>query len=136
MLHFIGCNGNGCTTSSFFCVEDPNNETLTFGTSVLSAMRALVDPGNLNGDDMTGGSPNCCSAANPDRICNAPDKPADATALCEALGYAAGTVIAVIANFCPEAEDFSVSNNGLEWSSDFVTTNGFGQEFTCTGFIN
>ena len=133
-LHFIGCSV-GCSTSSFFCVDNPSTKTLTFGTTDTSALRALVDPGNLNGDDMSGGAAICCSGTNNDAVCNSPDKPADATALCRALGYVSGSVVSVNSNLCPEAEDFSTANDGSNWSSDFVNSNGYGQSFTCTGFI-
>ena len=131
-LHFIGTIES--QTGLFFCQDNPVLETLNFGTS--GTLRALVDPGNANGNNMSGGpSVVCCSAANPDAVCNAPDKPADATGLCKALGYASGSVISALANFCPEAEDFSVANDGSDWSSDFAGSPGYGREYTCTGFL-
>lgn len=137
-LHFIGCvdGASSCAPANFFCTFDPSAETLSFGTNAAStlndAMRALVDPGNGNGNDMTGGPFACSSPANPDSVSNAPDKPEDATALCRALGYAAGTVVPVNANTCPEAQ--SAGGTGLDWTSDFVASVGYGREFTCTGF--
>ncbi len=132
-LHYIGCNGDGCPASSFFCTDDVSGQTLRFGTTSNSALRALIDPGNVNGDAIKNTRVGCCSASIPDDVCNAPDKPADATALCKALGYGAGTVIAVGSNSCPEAE---AQTSELDWGSDFVGSPGFGKEFTCSGFIS
>merc|ERR1740139_673782 len=52
---------------------------------------------------------------------------ADATRLCQDLGYLEGSVVAVKSNSCPE-----VSHNGFGWFSDFASSKGFGKTFTCT----
>ena len=131
-LHFIGCNGDGCGADTFFCEFDTATLTLTFGTTSSGALRALVDPGNAAGDDISGDPGfGCASTSSPYKLHNAPDKPEDASALCRALGYADGTVEAVNSNSCPEPT--SLDADGKDWTSDYVTSFGFGRVFTCSG---
>ena len=80
---------------------------------------------------MTGGTLACASETNPDGVHNAPDKPADARALCRALGYTDGTVQADPLNSCPEPSALDL--DGLSWTSDFVRSFGYGQSYTCIG---
>jgi len=126
-LHYIGCPGDGCAPSSFFCTDTAT--TLSFGTTSTSAMRSAVDVGNVRGDDWPAPSDftGCCSANL--GLCNSPDQPLDATALCIALGYSSGTVVAISSNSCPESH--STDATGLNWSSDFASSFGFGQSYSC-----
>ncbi len=132
-LHFIGCFagiGSQCLPEEFFCSFDRGALTLTFGAPS-GSVRALLDPGDAAGASMTGGVFDCASGSNPDALHNAPDKQADANALCRALGYAGGTVDAVNTNNCPEPT--AVDPDGGNWTSDFVRSDGYGQSFTCSG---
>ena len=116
-----------------------------FGTTdaSTSALRAAVDPGNAEGDTMPDEdlSPNgCCSTEFPlFGPCNAPDAfnngvPIDAAdALCNALGYESGSLTEVDSNTCPEAN--AITADGSDWTSDFVNSTGYGQTYTCVGFI-
>lgn len=130
-LHFIGCNGNGCPADSFFCTVDRANLVLTFGTTSSVALRALVDPDDAAGDDMSGNLAGCATASVPTSISNAPDKPEDANALCRALGFASGTVERVNANVCPEPT--ALDPEGQTWTNDYIASAGYGRVFTCSG---
>ena len=136
-LHFIGClSANGCAENTFYCDHDPNAETLQFGTTANSVMRAAVDTGNARGDDIP--SPmdhvGCCSA--PMGSCNAPDSTNNGVqvdmvaALCFALGYNSGTVVREVnSNGCPEVHVNDAS--GQDWDSDFANSTGYGAEYLC-----
>ena len=141
-LHWIGCPTDGCSPETFFCNFNPATQTLSFGTTEESALRAAVDPGNAEGDVMPDDNlaeEGCCNAQVPlFGVCNAPDAnnngvPIDAaTALCFALGYETGSLTWVDDNTCPEAN--AVTADGSDWTSDFVRSSGFGKTYTCTGF--
>lgn len=144
-LHWIGCPSNGCEPDDFFCDFDPNTQTLSFGTT-RSTLRAAVDPGNAEGDTMPDENSSlgtdcdgcCCDQFPLFGVCNAPDAfnngvPIDAAdALCNALGYASGSLTEVDSNTCPEAN--AIAADGSDWTSDFVDSSGYGQTYTCVGF--
>ena len=136
-LHYIGCPGDGCSPADFYCTDNPSAQTLAFGNGGSSTLRAAVDPGNALGNTMPTSYSGCCTG--PLGLCNAPNTtnngfPVDmAKALCNALGYANGTVVRERAsNSCPEADVRSA--DGLVWSSDFVNSSGSGEEYLCTGY--
>lgn len=129
-LHFIGVIDTD-PSAAFFCQFNPAQQTLTFGASG-GILRSLLDVGDSNGADMSGGITSCASAANPDAIHNAPDKQLDAQALCSALGYSFGSVEAVASNTCPEPN--ALDSGGSAWESDFVNSQGYGKIFSCAGF--
>jgi hypothetical protein len=136
-LHYIGCNGDGCTPASFTCSDNSNAETLEFGSS--GTVRALVDPGNALGDQMATNYSGCCGSNDKDGLCNAPDSNNNgvnvnsAQALCNALGYVTGQLVASVnSNTCPEVHVLTA--DGLNWSSDYVSSNGYGRQWKCTGF--
>ena len=133
-LHWIGCPGNGCPANTFYCDYDANAHTLQFGTTSNSAMRSVVDPGNMQGDMMPQNNAGCCQAAL--QLCNAPDSNNNnvnvdmVAALCASLGYGQGTIIReVFNNVC--AEPHALAPNGLDWSSDWVNSSGHGAEYLC-----
>ena len=134
-LHYIGCNGDGCGQSSFSCVDDPVAETLEFGTS--QTLRAVVDPNDANGDIMPTSYAGCCNG--PMGLCNAFDNSNNgigingAEALCFALGYASGSIVSYVSsNTCPEVHANSI--DGLDWGSDFINSDGYGNKYRCEGF--
>ena len=134
-LHYIGCNGDGCSQSSFFCNDDPVAETLEFGSS--GTLRAVVDPNNSNGDAMPTSYSSCCSG--PMGLCNSFDNTNNgiginaAEALCFALGYSSGTILSYVSsNSCPEVHANSL--DGLDWGSDFVSSSGYGNKYRCEGY--
>jgi len=139
-LHFVGCPGNGCNPSTFYCTHDAINETLEFGTtSSTSVLRALVDPGNVLGDTNPTSFSGCCDALEPSGLCNAFDSNGNGTginsieALCDALGYQSGTFVRqIFNNSCPEVH--ATATNGLVWNSDYVNGFGGGQAYQCAGF--
>lgn len=133
-LHWIGCPGNGCAASSFYCTDDATS--LRFGTTTTDALRALVDPGDTLGDTIPASFTTCCTASKPNDICNAPDSASNAagfdpvTAMCRALGYSTGTIVReVTSNFCPKPH--ALAADGSSWTSNFVERDGFGAEFRC-----
>ena len=75
-LQWIGCVGNGCATSSFYCT-DHSSESITFGATS-GSLRSLVGPG-----DFPTSFYSCASSSNPRDIMNAPDKTEDAIHLCQ-----------------------------------------------------
>jgi len=81
----------------------------------------------------------CCEQIPLFGLCNAPDAnnngvPIDAAeALCSALGYESGSLTWVDENTCPEAN--AITADGSDWTSDFVDSSGYGQTYTCVGFI-
>ena len=136
-LHYIGCNGDGCSPTDFYCNYDAVAQKLSFGSKI-GTVRAAVDPNNALGDTMPNSYAGCCSG--PLGLCNAPDSNNNgvainpAAALCNALGYKMGTIVRqdVNSNSCPEVH---VTNaNGLVWTSDFVNSLGYGAEYECNGF--
>ena len=137
-LHWMGCNGNGCSVSSFYCNSDVSAETLEFGSS--DTLRMVVDPGDVLGDTLSPStSGGCCSSSNPNGICNGfnldnndfAGNPAED--LCWALGYSSGQILAESAtNTCPEGH--SESSDGTVWSSDFDATAGHGRAYQCSGY--
>ncbi len=138
-LHFIGClDGlSSCAASTFYCIDDPQNGTITFGTTAPAGpsdtMRALIDPGNANRSrNTTPTTVACCSASVPNNLCNSPITASSANALCVALGYSSGVVTEVVnENTCPKADDFSAGGDGRDWSSAFVGFPGYGRSYTC-----
>lgn len=134
-LHFIGCNGNGCDASTFYCTDNSSSETLEFGSP--QTLRASVDPGDANGDVMSNGQGGCCNG--PLGLCNSFDGSNNgvgvngAEALCHALGYASGVILSESSgNSCPEVH--ALTPDGLEWSSDFSSSQGHGNKYLCTGY--
>jgi hypothetical protein len=135
---WLGCAFSSCTTSTWYCNYDPVNQILQFG-SASGTVRALIDPNNtLNGQFPTTYN-SCCTSSIPTDVCNAPDNvdgPAavnSADALCEALGYQTGQLVSAgTGNTCPEV--FASDTTGLNWSSDFVSSNGYGQQWQCSTF--
>jgi len=118
-LQFIGCVGNGCSASTFYCKDGPDG--ITFGTTQRSAMRACAGVSRLEDCKYNG----CCKKAG--GLCNSPDKTVDATKLCQQLGYGTGTVEMIPDNSCPEAGWM-----GGQWSSDYVNSRGYGKTYTCS----
>jgi hypothetical protein len=136
-LHYLGCNGNGCSAASFFCNDDPNAQTLEFGST--GTVRAVVDPDNKEGDKMPTNYSGCCSANAPLGVCNGPDASNNkinidnAKALCNALGYQNGVLAASgPSNSCPEAH--ALTADGTKWSSDYVNSDGYGRHWKCSVF--
>ncbi|MSP26052.1 MAG: hypothetical protein EXR75_13010 [Myxococcales bacterium] len=136
-LHYIGCNGDGCAPASFFCNYDAVNKTLEFGSPGI--VRAMVDPGNVYGEQMATSYSGCCQANQVLGLCNAPDannngiNVNNALALCNALGYQTGILVASGPdNTCPEAH--AVDATGKNWSSDYVNSDGYGRHWKCSGF--
>jgi cysteine-rich repeat protein len=137
-LHWIGCPNNGCSTNEFYCNYNAMNGTLQFGTTSAGAMRAVVDPNNASGDNMPNSYSGCCSNASQTSICNAPDSLNNGNgnvvmvdALCASLGYSNGQIIREVNNnSCPEPT--ALSADGLSWTSDWVSSQGFGAEYLCS----
>ena len=97
-------------------------------------MRSVVDPGDAQGDLMPMQNAGCCQQAL--QLCNAPDSNNNGVnvnmvgALCAALGYGQGTIVREVnSNVC--AEPHAVAANGLDWSSDWVNSAGYGAEYLC-----
>ena len=140
-LHYIGCPTDGCDPNEFYCNYDANSQMLEFGTNSNSAMRAMVDPDNANGDTMPNSYGGCCNG--PLGLCNSPDAnnngvsipggSTNADALCDALGYQSGQLLASINNnSCPEPHVLDAA--GLQWSSDFNNSSGWGKAYRCMSF--
>ncbi len=71
-----------------------------------------------------------------DQICNSPDSNNNGVnvvmvdALCASLGYSSGTIVRELnSNGCAEAH--ALSQDGLNWSSDYQGSSGFGAEYLC-----
>lgn len=106
-----------------------------------ATLRMIVDPNDALGDTMSpstyGG---CCSTTYPNGICNAFDSNNNGLAgnpaedLCWALGDSTGIIVSetLSSNFCPEGH--SESSDGTVWSTDYVTSNGYGNVYRCTGY--
>ena len=134
-LHYIGCPTDGCNPDHFYCTDGAGS--LQFGTTSGSTLRSAVDPGDGRGDDMptAGDWAGCCDV--PLGLCNAPNSVNNGvgvdmvTALCNALGYANGTILREVlnSNFCPESH--AVTADGQDWDSDFVDSQGWGAEYLC-----
>ena len=146
-LHYIGCNGDGCTPQSFYCTYDANTQTLQFG-SAATVVRAAADPNNSLSDTMPNDAMwfnGCCTK--PLGLCNAPgagnnngvmitqngQPVTNAQALCWALGYKNGTELSNTGNGCPQVH--ALDGDGAFWSSNFVNNNNVsGKEWRCTTF--
>jgi hypothetical protein len=139
-LHFVGCvdTESGC---KFYCTYNQTAQTLAFGSNATGdALRAQVDPGNAAGDSLTGGSYACSTASTPNSVSNAPNSTNNgvaqdpAKALCRALGYSTGSIVRQVNdNTCPEVH--TLDSTGNNWTSDFVSSPGYGAEYLCTGFL-
>jgi hypothetical protein len=121
--------------NTFYCDYDPNAGTLQFGTNAGGSMRSLVDPGDANGDMMPNSYGGCCNG--PMGLCNAPDSNNNGVnvvmveALCASLGYGNGEIVREEnGNSCPEAH--AETQDGLQWDSDFVSSQGAGLEYLCS----
>jgi cysteine-rich repeat protein len=137
-LHYIGCNGDGCSPQDFYCDFDINAETLAFGASGGGLPRAMVDPDDENGDMMAVNYSGCCNQ--PLGLCNSFESTNNGVnvdnilALCNALGYEDGSIVREgQGNSCPEVH--ALTGDGTSWSSDFVNSLGFGAEYECHGFL-
>jgi len=135
-LHYLGCNGDGCNTGCIYCSYDANSQTLSFGCNS-GTLRSVVDPNNQNGDAMPTSYSGCCKG--PMGLCNGPDANNNgvaidnAKALCSALGYKNGQHVRwQESNTCPEPH--VLDTEGQNWTSDWVTSHGYGAEWKCTGF--
>ena len=133
-LHFIGCVGVACPVETFYCDYDDQAQTLQFGTTSTSILRAAVDPDDDLGDQMPSSYDGCCTGAN--GLCDAPDSNNNGDsvimiqALCHALGYNGGQVLREVSSgTCPEAH--VTSADGLSWESDWIDSSGFGAEYLC-----
>jgi hypothetical protein len=137
-LHYLGCPGDGCDPVDWYTTYDSTSETLTFGANG-NTVRAVIDPNDMHNDSIPDSYSGCCSG--PLGLCNAPDTnnnsvaidSSNADALCKALGYKDGTLNSwTSSNSCPEAH----SNNelGTQWDSDWTNSNGYGSDWTCSGF--
>jgi hypothetical protein len=135
-LHYLGCPSDGCQPGNFYCNYNAAAQTLEFG-STSGEIRAATDPGNALGDTMPNSYGGCCTG--PLGLCNGPDAnnngiPVDnGKALCAALGYANGQLVEWhTGNVCPEVH--AITPDGLQWGSDWVGSDGYGQRWKCTGF--
>jgi len=123
-LRWIGMYGGyDGKAARFFCKQ--YRDGITFG-AYKGTMRAMLGvKGRKEPKKVTG----CCSARNPDQVCNAPDRHYDVHKLCKAMGYTRGRLLRRSnKNTCPEAK----FHKG-KWTSDFVNTPGYGQVFECKG---
>ncbi len=134
-LEWIGCiTANSCEPDTFYC--NHTTTSMRFGTTdtaTANSLRVLLDPGNALGENADPSTTGCSTASIPNRLSNAPNTAADAELLCQALGYAFGTLVRVddTTNTCPEAS--AVDGNPLNWSSDFLASPaGGGLEFECS----
>ena len=125
-LQFIGCidDGSSCALNDFSCSD--TGGSITFGSTggdngydTLRSCHGVSSISECNTYD-------CCSHGG--ALCNAPDKADDATALCQQLGYQSGSVTTGSENYCPESRW-----DGTTWTSDYVTSNGYGKMYTCDG---
>lgn len=135
-LLYIGCPGDGCSPSEFYCREDSRAETLEFGASG-GTLRAAVDPKREHVGKWPETYSGCCRE--PMGLCNSFDSanngvrvsPADA--LCWALGFDKGEIVREsTGNSCPEIH--VNDDDGQEWTSDWVTSDGYGSDYRCTGY--
>lgn len=130
-LKWIGCVGdgtNGCAKETFYCNDISGGNGIEFGTtSTDGALRAL-----LGSVFVTSSNVACASHDSPYEISNAPDQASSVTALCVQLGWTTGTLVnSGTANSCPEVF-FDSSAGAQMWSSDFLLSNGYGKQFSCT----
>ena len=91
-LKWLGCNGVGCSTSSFFCTSTLSG-SISFGTTNSLPLRAVL--GKTIPTFFTG----CASSSGDNGILNAPVDSNDARILCEQLGYTSGSVGSSNANW-------------------------------------
>ena len=128
-LQFIGCidgyYGASCATSDFSCTDTDTG--IAFGSTYpypdsYSTMRSCHGVSSIS-ECVT--YTYCYEAGG---LCNAPYTQTDATALCGQLGYQSGSVAAVTDNYCPETHW-----DGTTWTSDYVTSEGYGNYYTCWG---
>merc|ERR550517_232102 len=123
---WIGCNDNGCSTSEFYCTD--SSTQLTFGTTRTDAggaMRSVI------GTFWPTSYSACCSSSlTSNCVTNSPDDSYSALALCNELGWSNGSVEAISLNYCPE-----IHWTGSDWSSDWVHSDGFGRNYTCSNPI-
>ncbi len=144
-LDWIGCPSQGCEPNEFYCTFDERTETLEFGSVGESVMRAVYDRNDEYGDALPTAADlgNCGNEIFPHAMYNAPDGNNNevaldgggemVTALCAALGYSSGTIVREVDfNHCPEVHALGV--DGQAWSSDVVSSSGFGAEYRCVGF--
>lgn len=138
-LDWIGCPGDGCAPSSFFCTDEPTG--MRFGTTASGGegvLRALLDPGNAAGDTYPTSHFGCCTNALPRSVCNAPMTNNNGVgglnagdALCKAMGFSSGTVVSEVAsNVCPKPH--ATAADGSNWTSTFAPLGGYGREYLCT----
>jgi len=94
-LKWIGCVGNGCRGSHFYCKNTAT--TLEFGVKTNNVMRSLI------GDDVPTRYSSCASSNRPMDIGNAPLRDDAADALCKDLGYKRGRITKRLSsvNWCP-----------------------------------
>eukprot|EP01084_Bolivina_argentea_P273523 465937_1 len=134
-LQWFGCvqwpitSSTGCVPNEFTCTENTNS--MTFGSSG-GVLRALLGIDG-NNDFPYQGSPGCCNLNNIRGTCNSPDTAASATALCNQLGYNAGSVIKVNENSCAEVHWDSTSS---KWTQDDIGSSGYGRSYTCSDPCN
>jgi hypothetical protein len=135
-LVYIGCPGDGCSPSEFYCREDSRAQTLEFGANG-STLRAAVDPKREHVGKWPSSYSGCCRE--PMGLCNSFDSnnngvrvsPADA--LCWALGFEKGEIVREsTGNSCPEIN--VNDDDGQEWTSDWVSSDGYGSDYRCTGY--
>jgi hypothetical protein len=135
-LDWIGCPGDGCQPSDFFCTEEANG--IFFGSNS-SVLRALPDPGNAAGDPYPTTYSGCASSpGNLRSISNAPMANNAGVgglnagdALCKSMGFASGVVVLEVnTNFCPKPH--TTIADGSNWTSTFAHVDGYGQQYRCT----
>jgi len=123
-MKWIGCNGDGCETSSFYCDDDVDGQGFVFGST--GTLRAL-----LGKEIPKAASTGCCSPASKDSVCNAMNEETDIQALCENLGYTRGTLLEKgPANKCPQVR---FDKKEGRWTSSFSAAGGPGKKFRCQG---
>ena len=134
-LDWIGCPDDDCDPTTFFCTDETAG--IFFGVPAGQTLRSLVDPGNSSAS-YPASSEDCCSITNPRDICNAPTSqtnpagtnPADA--MCKAMGFKTGTIVAenLSDNACPRPH--STTSSGSDWTSTFSQSDlGYGYQYRC-----
>ena len=125
-LKYLGCAGFRCS-EPFRCEYDSVNHILDIGG--VGGVRAMIDPGNENGDDWSYDGERCCDKAlGP---CAAPIDKKSVHAMCRALGYRGGKLIETTESAieCPGIR--ASDTDGKEWTSDFTTPAKSGQRWRC-----
>jgi len=125
-LKWVGCCGDGCGPSDFICEDQADGLTFRSTGGVMRASHKALSNTQVWSNLLHNTYSGCCS--NDGGLCNSPNTGASATQMCKALGYQSGTVQHVNTNTCPET-----TYDGSTWASDFVNSNGYGNNYQCVG---